>query len=89
MEGPGKFKFDVVCMLPDVEVLPTLQEILSGTTPFQCLGMGNGKSFHEKVHTVEMLGLITGRSYGIGLESPLITLIFLGVWKFLEGQLEG
>ena len=30
-----------------------LYEILSGTTPFQCLGMGNGKSFHEKVHTVE------------------------------------
>eukprot|EP00434_Breviolum_minutum_P001192 symbB.v1.2.001043.t2/scaffold56.1/size371842/14 len=30
-----------------------LYEILSGTTPFQCLGMGNGKSFHEKVHTIE------------------------------------
>ena len=61
-------------MLPDVEILAKLQEILSGTTPFQCLGMGNGKSFHEKVHTVEMLGLMTGRTYRFSLESPLINL---------------
>ena len=69
-----KYKFDVVSCFQMLEILPALQEILSGTTPFQCLGMGNGKSFHEKVHTVEMLGLMTGRMYRFSLESPLINL---------------